>query len=320
MFRFNHHVTTVVRCITPETDRVRVYELSDPDDWDLPPFTPGAHIDVHLPNQMVRQYSLTGSPDDRKHYAIAVQLEPRGRGGSASMHRDVNLGDILPVSLPRNNFPLAVNAEHHLFIAGGIGITPFVPMIEALVHAKASFELHYCTRERDMTPFRDRLDAMSPAGTIKYHHDGGTPSRGLNVAALLRRERRREHVYCCGPEALMVDVAKATAGRRSGTTHFEFFGARQAIGGADPAGYEVKLARSGKVIAVSPGQTMLAALRAAGVEIDASCEGGVCRTCRTRYVSGVPLHRDLVMTSDERREFITPCVSSSAGPLLILDR
>ncbi len=170
MFQLNHHVTTVVRRITPETDRVRVYELSDPDDWDLPPFTPGAHIDVHLPNQMVRQYSLTGSPDDRKHYAIAVQLEPRGRGGSASMHRDVNLGDILPVSLPRNNFPLAVNAEHHLFIAGGIGITPFVPMIEALVHAKASFELHYCTREPGMTPFKGRLDAISP-GTTKYHHD-----------------------------------------------------------------------------------------------------------------------------------------------------
>lgn len=319
MFRLHHHVTTVVRRITSETDRVRSYELSDPDDWDLPPFTPGAHIDVHLPNQMVRQYSLTGSPEDRKHYYIAVQLEVRGRGGSASMHKDVHPGDILPVSLPRNNFPLAADAEHHLFVAGGIGITPFLPMIETLVHAKASFELHYCTRESGMTPFKDRLDTMCPAGTIKYHHDGGIPSRGLNIAALLRRERSGEHVYCCGPEALMVDVAKATAGRRSGTTHFEFFGVRRAIGVADTAAYEVKLASSGQVVAVAPGETMLAALRAAGVAIDASCEGGVCRTCRTRYLSGVPVHRDVVMTSDERREFITPCVSSSAGPLLILD-
>lgn len=319
MFRLNHHVTTVVRRITPETDRVRVYELSDPDDWDLPPFTPGAHIDVHLPNQMVRQYSLIGSAEDRKHYFIAVQLEISGRGGSASMHRDVHLNDILSVSLPRNNFPLAADAGHHLFIAGGIGITPFLPMIETLAHAKASFELHYCTRDSGMTPFMGRLDAVSSAGTIKYYHDGGIPSRGLNVAALLQPERSGEHVYCCGPEALMVDVAKAAAGRPNGTTHFEFFGARQAIGGTNPVAYEVKLANSGKVVVVAPGQTMLAALRAAGVEIDASCEGGVCMTCRTRYVSGVPLHRDLVMSSDERREFITPCVSCSAGPLLILD-
>lgn len=311
-----HRVTTVVRRIRPVADDVLSFELADPDDWELPPFTAGAHIDVHLPNGAVRQYSLHGDPAEANRYRIAVKREAAGRGGSACLHRDVAEGSILPVSLPRNHFPLAA-APHHVLIAGGIGITPFLSMIPALAASGAGFELHYCTRTPAATPFLEQLAPLAASGRVRHHFSRGDTSARLDIAALIARLPPDAHVYCCGPAAMIQAVRDAAGPRLADRLHAELFG--QPDGPADDGGFTVELARSGRSIAVPKGQTMLAALREAGIEIDASCEAGICLDCKTRYLAGTPVHRDLALRAADRADFVTPCVSGCAGPGLVLD-
>ncbi|HMG49417.1 MAG TPA: PDR/VanB family oxidoreductase [Inquilinus sp.] len=311
-----HRVTTIVRRIRRVSDDVLSFELADPDDWELPPFTAGAHIDVHLPNGAVRQYSLHGDPAEANRYRIAVKREAAGRGGSACLHRDVAEGSILPVSLPRNHFPLAP-APHHVLIAGGIGITPFLSMIPALAASGDGFELHYCTRTPSATPFLEQLAPLATAGRVRHHFSRGEVPAPLDIAALIARVPPDAHVYCCGPAAMIRTVQDAAGPQFAGRLHAELFG--RADGAADDSDFTVELARSGRRIPVPRGQTMLAALREAGVEIGASCEAGICLDCKTRYLSGTPVHRDLAMRAADRTEFITPCVSGCAGPSLVLD-
>lgn len=317
--KLNHHVTTIVRSVKRETDRVLVYELADPDDWELPPFTPGAHIDVHLTNGSVRQYSLCGDPAERNRYRIAVQREAAGRGGSAHLQDSVSTGDIVPVSLPRNHFPLAPNARHHVMIAAGIGVTPFLSMVSVAARSGASFELHYCTRTPEETPFRAELAPLSERGLVRFYHSNGLGSGRLDIGALIGAASPDAHVYCCGPERMIEAVKTAASERPADTLHFEHFGPNGMAADPGGEGFDVELARSKRVIRIPAGQTILAGLREAGLEIDASCEGGVCTTCKTRYLAGVPIHRDLVMKAEERREFIMPCVSGCASERLVLD-
>jgi ferredoxin-NADP reductase len=311
-----HRVTTVVRLIRRVADDVLSFELADPDDWELPPFTAGAHIDVHLPNGAVRQYSLHGDPAEANRYRIAVKREAAGRGGSACLHRDVAEGDILPVSLPRNHFPLAA-APHHVLIAGGIGITPFLSMLPVLAASGDTFELHYCTRTPAATPFLEQLAPLAAAGRVRHHFSRGDASARLDIAALIARVPADAHVYCCGPAAMIYAVQEAAGPDFADRLHAELFGS--ANGTPGDSDFTVELARSDRRISVPRGQTMLAALREAGVEIDASCEAGICLDCKTRYLSGTPVHRDLAMRAADRAEFITPCVSGCAGPSLVLD-
>ncbi len=314
MIKLIHHVTTVVVNAHNETDRVRVLTLEDPDKWDLPPFTPGAHVDIRLSNGMVRQYSLCGNPRDRKQYRIAIQREIAGRGGSAFVHDHVPVGSILSLSLPRNHFPPASDASRHILIAGGIGITPFLPMIMHFDARGTPWELHYCTRTADETAFLNQLKELS---SCRVYHDGGDPARGLDIGSLLARQDEGDHVYCCGPGGLIEAVRRAAAHWPEDTVHFEYFGS--AACGPTGTDYEVELGRSGVVVPVVRGQSMLVALRAAGVEVEASCEAGVCLACKTPYLSGTPVHRDLIMTSDDRQSYITPCVSGCAGGRIVLD-
>jgi ferredoxin-NADP reductase len=309
-----HRVTTLVRRVADVADGVRTFELTDPEDWALPPFDAGAHIDVHLPFGAVRQYSLYGDPAEGRRYRIAVRREDAGRGGSLAFHRDIGEGAILPVSLPRNQFPLR-EGPHHLLIAGGIGITPLLSMIEVLRRNNASFELHYCSRTPESTAFLPELAPLAERGVVSHYFSRIARPQHLDIAGLLARIRPDSQIYCCGPRALIDAVTAAGAGF-TGRLNVEFFGSAPSSG---QAAYEVRLARSGRVIPVAPGETMLNALREAGVDVPSSCEGGVCLECKTRFLDGMPLHRDLVMSAADRQQHLTPCVSGCACAQLVLD-
>ena len=183
-----HRVTTVVRRVADVADGVRTFELSDPEDWALPPFGAGAHIDVHLPSGAVRQYSLYGDPAEGHRYRVAVRRADAGRGGSLAFHRDIGEGAILPVSLPRNHFPLR-EGPHHLLIAGGIGITPLFSMIEVLRRDKVSFELHYCSRTPELTAFLPELAQLAERGVVSHYFSRIARPQRLDIAGLLARTR-----------------------------------------------------------------------------------------------------------------------------------
>lgn len=313
----NHRVTTLVREIRRENEGVVSLTLMDPDGWLLPPFQPGAHIDVHLSNGAVRQYSLCGDPADATRYRIAVQREAEGRGGSILLHGETRVGDTLLVSLPRNHFALAAPGHRHVLVGGGIGLTPLMSMVEELRRRGDVFALHACLRSRADMPFRDWLEPLEREGLAHLYATRDVDGRKLDLDALMRDVPEDAHVYCCGPTRMIDAVLAATAGRPAESVHVEHFGAARIPPGGEA--FTVELARSKRSIPVAAGMTILEALRESGVEIEASCEGGVCLTCKTRYLEGAPIHRDLVMKPADRREFMTPCVSSCATQTLVLD-
>ena len=317
MAKHIHRVTTVVRAIEPVSEGVLAFALADPDDWELPPFTAGAHLDVHIPGGPVRQYSLFGDPAERNRYSIAVKREDLGRGGSVGLHRGLSVGTIVPVSLPRNHFPLRPGPRHVL-IAAGIGITPFLSMMPELDRRGERFVLHYASRSPETTPFLDRLGPRAAAGQVRHYFSRTeTPAR-LDLTAILREAGDDAQVYCCGPLPLLQDALRLGTAL-SGRLHVELFGGEGVAGAPVDPDYTVELARSGRLIVVPRGQTMLAVLREAGVEMSASCEGGVCLECKTRYLAGTPIHRDLTLPAAERGQFLTPCVSGCSGEKLVLD-
>jgi vanillate monooxygenase ferredoxin subunit len=314
-FFLNRYVMTVVKSHKALTPDIRLLELADPDDWELPPFTAGAHIDLVMSEDLVRQYSLCGSPGDRRRYFVAVRREDEGRGGSRYLHENIDIGSIVPVSLPRNLFALATEAPHSIMIAGGIGLTPFMSMLPELQAARASFHLHVCTRSRQQTPFLDRLDDLHAAGAVTFHHSEGEGAKRLDVRGVLGSHHEGVHAYCCGPERLLEAFIDATVDWPAGHVHYERFGALPPSGPA----YEVGLARSARTIEVMAGETMANALKREGVQVMTSCEAGICGICKVRYVSGDPEHRDHVLSNEERKECLMPCVSGSKGAMIVLD-
>ncbi|MEE8226199.1 MAG: ferredoxin reductase, partial [Kiloniellales bacterium] len=198
-----------VNDVSREAEDIVSFELVDPDGGDLAPFAAGAHIDVHIDDGLVRQFSLCNDPDERHRYVIAVLKEPDGRGGSQALHDTVRSGDLLSVSEPRNYFPLAGDAAHHLLLAGGIGVTPMMAMVEALEVKGADYFLHYCARAPENTAFLDRLRPLVDAGRVALHHDGGDPRRGLDIDATLKNPEPGTHLYYCGPPGFMSAAASA---------------------------------------------------------------------------------------------------------------
>ena len=220
-----------VRSITYLAARINGYELVDPDGNELPPFTAGAHVSVRLLEGIVRDFSLWNDLAERARYCIAVLREGRA---STRLHEEVRVGNIVAVSMPRNNFPLAAEAERHLLIAGGIGITPIMAMIAALRRRRAEFQVHYCTRSPDETAFLDELAMLAALGRLQFHHDAGDPAKGLDIAATLRECRPGTHLYCCGPAGMMAATAAASDHWPPGTVHFEFFAGPDAVAPIDP--------------------------------------------------------------------------------------
>jgi tetrachlorobenzoquinone reductase len=292
------------------------FELAAPDDSVLPPAEPGAHIGVHLPDGMVRQYSLLHTPEGTRSYEIGVKLDPAGRGGSRFMHESLRVGTVLPIDLPRNNFPLAQEAIQSIFFAGGIGITPIVAMIERLARLGRPAQLYYAVRQRDELAF---LDSLRRICVPQVHVDEESGGRFMDLPAVIDRAPREAHLYCCGPAPMLDAFEAATRGWPSGQIHTESFTPR--VAAATEGGYTVALARSGLEFRVPPGKSILAVLREGGVQVPASCEEGVCATCETRVVAGIPDHRDSILSAQERAGGRTMmiCVSGSKGPRLVLD-
>lgn len=291
----------------------------------LPGFSAGAHLDIHLPNDLVRQYSLCNAPTGdapAASYHIAVLRDPASRGGSLAVHERVQVGDTLRISAPKNHFPLSTTAPHHLLLAGGIGVTPMLAMVEQLAAQGGSFELHYSSRSPQRTAFVARLAQAPYTARVHHHYDDGAAAQKLDLNALLTQAPAGSHLYVCGPQGYMDAVlgGARTLGWAEDRLHHEFFGAAPAAASGDGP-FQLELARSARVITVAADQTALQALLAAGVDVPLSCEQGVCGTCLTTVLAGTPDHRDHYLTPDEQtaNDQFLPCCSRSRSPKLVLD-
>jgi vanillate O-demethylase ferredoxin subunit len=307
---------------TAEADGICSFELVPVASGMLPAFTAGAHVDVQVPGGPVRQYSLCNSPAETQRYLIAVLREPASRGGSAGLHERLREGDVLDISAPKNHFTLAEDAASHVLLAGGIGVTPILAMAERLHALGADFAMHYCTRTRSRTAFVGRLAAAPFAGRVQLHVDDGPADQRLDLAALLATPVPGRHLYVCGPQGFM-DAVLGTAHARGwpqAQLHHEFFSAAPVDSTGDRA-FEVQLARSGQVVRVPAGRSVVHALADAGVFITTSCEQGVCGTCLTRVVDGTPDHRDQYLTPEEQAagDQFLPCCSRAKTARLVLD-
>jgi vanillate O-demethylase ferredoxin subunit len=310
-----------IRSVTHETEDILGLELVDPEGGALPPFEAGAHIDVHVADGLVRQYSLAGDPADRSRYLIAVLNERQGRGGSKALHETARPGRIITVSAPRNHFPLADGAKRHLLLAGGIGAAPMMAMIATLEARGAAWRMHYCARSAEKTAFLGRLTPFVGAGKVILHHDGGDPSKGLDIQATLKEVRPGTHLYYCGPPGFMAAAAAAARHWPGGSVHCEFFtppADRPAVTRANTP-FRIKLRSTGKILDIPADKSIVEVLRSEGHAIDTSCEEGYCGTCLTRYLGGEPEHRDSVLDADDRKQFVLICCARSNSPLLVLD-
>lgn len=312
----------VIRRRRQLSDAVVELELGREDGGDLPAFTAGAHIDVHVAEGLVRQYSLCQSPAERGLYRIVVQRELNSRGGSSGVHERLQEGVAVTVSEPRNHFPLATDARRCLLVAGGIGVTPLVAMAEVLAAEQADFTLHYCARSAAHAALADRLNASRFADRVALHLDDGPQAQVFDPEAVLAAYAPGDHLYVCGPTGFMDWVLKAAEalGWPADAMHREYFSPPEtafAPGGA----FDLKLVRSDLTVHVGADETALDALRRAGFEIETSCEQGVCGTCITRVLAGQPDHRDYFMTDEEHAldDQFTPCCSRSKTPTLSVD-
>ncbi|WP_201268662.1 PDR/VanB family oxidoreductase [Sinorhizobium meliloti] len=303
-------------------DEIAAFELVDAKGGDLPPFTAGSHIDVHLPTGPTRQYSLCNDPRERHRYRIGVLREVAGRGGSAYMHDRVEVGDTIEASFPLNAFPLEESAPFSLLLAGGIGVTPILSMAHRLTALGLDFTFHYCARSASRMAFRPELEASAFAPRMRFHLDDGPGDQRLDLAGLLSRRPPGAHLYACGPAGFLdAVIAAARPAWPSEAVHREYFvnAMRSAATGDRP--FTVRLASDGRVFAIAPGRSIVEVLGENGIDVPVSCEEGICGTCVTRVVSGVPDHRDLVLTEKQHAAgtLITPCCSRALSDELELD-
>lgn len=314
-------IDVVVVTRKTEAHGICSFELAAVDEGPLPAFSAGAHIDVHLGDGLIRQYSLCNHPDERHRYVIGVLLDPASRGGSNTLHEHINSGDRLHISAPRNLFPLVPEARRSLLFAGGIGITPILCMAERLAHSGADFDLHYCARSRERAAFVERL-RQSPFRDRVHLHFDEQPDTAMHTARVLAEPCADVHVYVCGPAGFMqhvLDTAR-TQGWHEDTLHREYFAAAPVDTGNDGR-FSVKVNSTGQVFEIAADQTVVQVLERHGIDIPLSCEQGVCGTCLTRVLEGTPEHRDMFLTEEEQacNDQFTPCCSRSKTPLLLLD-
>jgi ferredoxin-NADP reductase len=282
-----------------------------------PEWEPGAHIDLHLPGEMVRQYSLCGKPDELDHLRVAVLREPESRGGSIYLHDEAAEGDFLEVSGPRNHFSLEP-APRYRFIAGGIGITPLIPMIERAEAEGAEWTLLYGGRTRSSMAFLAELEP-DPRVTVVPEDEQGM----LDLASALADPDAETGIYTCGPEPLLKAIEAACAGAAwpEGALHLERFKARDDLPSGPGNPFEVELAQSGLTLTVEPGRSILETIAEAGVEVPSSCEEGTCGTCETMVLAGEPEHRDSILApaEQEANDCMMICCSRAKSERLVLD-
>ncbi|WP_328611548.1 PDR/VanB family oxidoreductase [Amycolatopsis sp. NBC_00345] len=298
-------------------DNVVRLTLRHPEGEALPAWEPGAHIDLVLRPDLVRQYSLCGDPRDRSVLEIAVLRERDGRGGSAFVHNELFDGDRLRIRGPRNHFKL-VDAARYLFIAGGIGITPIVPMIAEADERGADWELCYGGRARSSMAFGPELSRKYGDRVVLRPQNEAGP---LDLDDLLGYPEEDTAVYCCGPEPLMAAVEQRCHAWPQGALHVERFAPAEGADSGPRGRFDVELARSGVTVTVPPGKSILEVCEDIGMPVFSSCRQGTCGTCETPVLEGVPDHRDSVLTADEQAagDTMMICVSRACGKRLVLD-
>lgn len=316
-------VLTTVRIeqIAFEATGILRYVFVDPDGGLLERFEAGAHIDVHIGDDGIRQYSLCGAPENSRQYEIAVLRDEQGQGGSVALHEQFRAGDTVTISVPRNHFPLSEHASRHLLLAGGIGVTPMIAMIRELEAKGRNYEMHYCTRSPATTAFMPFLASRIEQGLVHIHHDNGNPAQGLDISALLQEQVEGTHLYFCGPGGFMEAVKTASSHWKNDTVHFEYFAApvKSAELTAADTPFVVCIKDTGARFDVPVGKSIVAVLRENGFPVDTHCEDGYCGTCLTRYVEGEPDHRDVVLDAEDRSQFMLICCSRAKSKEIVLD-
>jgi tetrachlorobenzoquinone reductase len=304
---------TAIRYAARDTN---LYEFAPLDGKPLPPYEPGAHIDLHLPNGLVRQYSLINPEPDALSYTVSIKRDPASRGGSRYVHDELRVGKTLKISAPRNNFPLVENASHVVLLAGGIGITPIWCMVQRLQKLGRSWKLYYACRSRADMAFLQALEVMAPA---QFHFDDESAGNVLDVKSIVAEAPKDAHLYCCGPTPMLKAFEAATADWPRAQIHVEYFTPKQE---ADKkGGFVVELARSGQEFVIPEGKSILQVLLDAGVDVDYSCELGICGACEQRVISGTPEHRDAILTEEEQASNtkVMICCAGCKSERLVLD-
>ena len=306
--------------VADEAEGVVSLELVSPSGSKLPAFTAGSHIDLHISKGCIRQYSLCNDPGETHRYVVGVLREPKSRGGSQAIHERFREGDTVQVGIPRNNFPLIDDAKHTILIGGGIGITPILSMAWRLTALNASFELHYCTRSLARTPFKSLIKSAPFSGRIVLHLDDGSDEQRFRCETVIAGPSSGLHLYACGPSAFMDYVVEGAKlrGLTEGQIHIERFSGSISSSGEE---FSVRAVRSGQTVQVAPDMTIAQALLAAGVDVPLSCEQGVCGTCLTSVIEGIPEHRDVYQSDCEKatNKQIAICCSRARTSMLVLD-
>ena len=301
---------------TEVADGVVTLTLRDVSGHPLPTWEPGAHVDLILDSAPTRQYSLSGDPADRHEYRLGILRDPAGRGGSTYVHDRLAEGDVVRVRGPRNNFPL-VASPRYLFIAGGIGITPILPMIRAAEAAGADWRLVYGGRRRDSMAFLDELAPYGDRVEVRPQDETGF----LPLAALLGTPEPQTAIYCCGPEPLLAAVESNSGEWAPGALHLERFAPKPQAEPVRKEAFEVVLKRSELTLTVPPERSILSVVEEAGIGVLSSCAEGTCGTCEIQVLDGEPDHLDSVLSEEERRisNCMMICVSRSCTSRLVLD-
>lgn len=311
--------TALVHTLRYEAEGIISVELRPWGDTVFAPFEAGAHIDLHLPNGLVRSYSLLNPPSDAGRYVVGILRDRNSRGGSEYIHSQLRVGMQLTISQPRNNFALDTAARHSVLVAGGIGITPILCMYRQLLALGKSAELIYCARSRGEAACLEEIAALGGKLTYHFNDEKGTLP---DLAQYLAGRSADAHFYCCGPTP-MLNAFEATCEQLGyANVHIERFAA-EAVAPADDAqdSYTVELKKSGKTLQVEPGISLLDAVLAAGCDVEHSCREGVCGACETRVLEGEPDHRDGVLTKAEKaaNKTMMVCVSGCKSRRLVLD-
>ncbi|WP_395069081.1 PDR/VanB family oxidoreductase [Paraburkholderia silvatlantica] len=310
-----------VTSVTYEAEGINSYELRAIDDAGLPSFAAGAHIDVWLPGDLVRSYSLINPQDECDRYVIAVSKDANSRGASRFMHESLRVGTVLTAAPPRNNFPMNERCESAVFVAGGIGITPILAMLRRCGKLNIRWTLYYCARTKEHAAFIPEIHSLATQGgnSVHLNFDQEPGGKILDIGGVLADISSDTHIYCCGPLPMLRAFEGATRGRRAETVHVEYFSARQPV--AAVGGFTVELSRAKKNFFVPAGKTILDVLLEAGIDAPYSCREGVCSTCETRVLEGEPDHRDVVLSPVEHasNRSMMICCSGSKTKKLVLD-
>jgi ferredoxin-NADP reductase len=299
----------------------KLYTFERVDGGKLPGYKPGAHIDLHLPNGLLRQFSLTVPVENPDSYTVGVKRDENSRGGSRYIIEQMKVGDQIKISAPRNNFPLVENAPHVVLFAGGIGITPIWCMAQELAARGRSWKIHYACRSQADMAFLSDLKKLDPK-FVHLHFDDEAGGKVMDLAAAVGEAPADAHFYCCGPNPMLKAFEAAAASRPKANVHVEYFTPKEDAAAADGlGGFWVELAKSGEEYFIPPGKKVLEVLFDAGVDVDYSCELGICGACETKVISGIPVHHDSVLSEEEQasNEKVMICCCGCKTERLVLD-